>query len=79
MFMAIMTCPSGMEISTIAKWEKRSLFCLIVFTIAFAVMGIIPSDVVYRENAIRNSYGFTSANAFANSTLIWMLLFGLQK
>ena len=79
MFMAIMTCPSGMEISTIAKWEKRSLFCLIVFTIALAVMGIIPSDVVYRENAIRNSYGFTSANAFANSTLIWMLLFGLQK
>ena len=78
MFMAIMTCPSGMEISTIAKWEKRSLFCLIVF-IALAVMGIIPSDVVYRENAIRNSYGFTSANAFANSTLIWMLLFGLQK
>ena len=79
MFMAIMTCPSGMEISTIAKWEKRSLFCLIVFTIALVVMGIIPSDVVYRENAIRNSYGFTSANAFANSTLIWMLLFGLQK
>lgn len=79
MFMAIMTCPSGMEISTIAKWEKRSLFCLIVFTIALAVMGIIPSDVVYRENAIRHSYGFTSANAFANSTLIWMLLFGLQK
>lgn len=79
MFMAIMTCPSGMEISAIAKWEKRSLFCLIVFTIALAVMGIIPSDVVYRENAIRNSYGFTSANAFANSTLIWMLLFGLQK
>lgn len=79
MLMAIMTCPSGMEISTIAKWEKRSLFCLIVFTIALAVMGIIPSDVVYRENAIRNSYGFTSANAFANSTLIWMLLFGLQK
>ena len=79
MFMAIMTCPSGMEISTIAKWEKRSLFCLIVFTIALAVMGIIPSDVVYRENAIRNSYGFISANAFANSTLIWMLLFGLQK
>lgn len=79
MFMAIMTSPSGMEISTIAKWEKRSLFCLIVFTIALAVMGIIPSDVVYRENAIRNSYGFTSANAFANSTLIWMLLFGLQK
>ena len=79
MFMAIMTCPSGMEISTIAKWEKRSLFCLIVFTIALAVMGIIPSDVVYRENAIRNSYGFTSANAFANSTPIWMLLFGLQK
>ena len=79
MFIAIMTCPSGMEISTIAKWEKRSLFCLIVFTIALAVMGIIPSDVVYRENAIRNSYGFTSANAFANSTLIWMLLFGLQK
>lgn len=79
MFMAIMTFPSGMEISTIAKWEKRSLFCLIVFTIALAVMGIIPSDVVYRENAIRNSYGFTSANAFANSTLIWMLLFGLQK
>ena len=79
MFMAIMTCPSGMEISTIAKWEKRSLFCLIVFTIALAVMGIIPSDVVYRENAIRNSYGFTSAHAFANSTLIWMLLFGLQK
>jgi len=79
MFMAIMTCPSGMEISTIAKWEKRSLFCLIVFTIALAVMGIIPSDVVYRQNAIRNSYGFTSANAFANSTLIWMLLFGLQK
>ena len=79
MFMAIMTCPSGMEISTIAKWEKRSLFCLIVFTIALAGMGIIPSDVVYRENAIRNSYGFTSANAFANSTLIWMLLFGLQK
>lgn len=79
MFNGIMICPSGMEISTIAKWEKRSLFCLIVFTIALAVMGIIPSDVVYRENAIRNSYGFTSANAFANSTLIWMLLFGLQK
>lgn len=80
MFMAIMTCPSGMEISTIAKWEKRSLFCLIVFTIALAVMGIIPSVVViFEKMQIRNSYGFTSANAFANSTLIWMLLFGLQK
>ena len=77
--LAIMACPSNIEIENIAKWESRCLFFLICGTVLMSIAGIIPSDIVYRGEAIRKSYGFTSANAFANNTLVWIMLFGLQK
>lgn len=79
LYLAILSYPRNLESKIFAKWQSYSFFITICYIVILYFLGAVSSDIVTRGDAIRNSCGFSSANAFANTAMIWLIMYIYYK
>ena len=65
-FSFILAYPANLDIIKIAKWQSYTFNWITAFVFFMYKTGFITGVIDWRDEKIRNSCGFTSANGFLN-------------
>lgn len=75
----VLAYPDNIDTVKIAKWQSYTFNVVTVFVFFMYQSGFIIADINWRNGIIRNSCGFTSANGFANTILLSLIIFMYYK
>ena len=78
-YTAILAFPEGISLKKIAKWQSYTFMFFICVVVFMYYMGWIESNIFLRNDVSRNSCGFTTANAFGNTVILWMIPYVYYK
>ena len=78
-FSFILAYPDNLDIIKIAKWQSYTFNWITAFVFFMYKTGFITGVIDWRDEKIRNSCGFTSANGFANTILLSLMIFMYYK
>lgn len=71
--------PENLNLEEINKKLLITLICVVGGIVLLASLGIITNYTFYRENHIRKSMGFVSANVFANLVTLIIMIYACLK
>ncbi|MEH7746763.1 hypothetical protein V7659_17215, partial [Neobacillus drentensis] len=78
-FFFVIAYPITLDARKIAKWESYCFIAVTAFVFLMYKAGLISGNEDFREEIVRNSCGFSSANGFANTILLSLIAFVYYK